>query len=551
MGMYASNAGKVGGEYFTPQQVAKLLAKIATAGRKEIRKAYDPACGSGSLLLQVAKCIGAKNVRQGFFGQEINPTTYNLCRINMFLHDVGYDKFSIACEDTLLEPQHWDEEPFDVIVSNPPYSIPWKGDADTTLINDPRFSPAGVLAPKNNSDFAFILHSLAWLSTNGTGAFVCFPGILYRDNAEQKIRKFLIDNNYVDAIIQLPPNMFFGVSIFTCIMVLKKNKKDNTVLFIDASNEYEKVGNKNIMSDENIDNVLELYKRREEKQYISHIASYEELSCEQNNFDLSVSTYVDKRDTREIIDIDITNKELSDLENSNALLRDEINKLLSDHFSVGEKKVELNKLSLNYLVQTLCNESVQYYKLSEIGFFKGGLTGKSKADFVDGNKKFISYTNVYNNPSIRLDLDDRVCIQEGEKQNRLEYGDVVFTGSSETPDDACMASVLDVEPEEDIYLNSFCFIFRLNKPVLTPRFSRYLFRSHEVRKQLVKTARGVTRFNVSKEKMKYVSIPVPPLEVQEEITHILDLFTELNDGIQREIIARNKQYEFYRDEILK
>ena len=244
MGMYASNAGKVGGEYFTPQEVAKLLAKLATAGKTEINKAYDPACGSGSLLLQIAKTLGSDKVRQGFFGQEINPTTYNLCRINMFLHDVGYEKFSIACDDTLLAPQHWEEEPFDVIVSNPPYSIPWKGDADATLINDPRFSPAGVLAPKKNSDFAFILHSLAWLSASGTGAFVCFPGIMYRDHAEQKIRKYLIDNNFVDAIIHLPANMFFGVGISTCIMILKKNKTENSVLFVDASKEFVKMGNK-------------------------------------------------------------------------------------------------------------------------------------------------------------------------------------------------------------------------------------------------------------------------------------------------------------------
>ena len=551
MGMYASNAGKVGGEYFTPQQVAKLLAKLATEGKHDVKKVYDPACGSGSLLLQVAKCIGSENVRQGFFGQEINPTTYNLCRINMFLHDVGYDKFSIACEDTLLEPQHLDETPFDVIVSNPPYSIPWKGDADTTLINDPRFSPAGVLAPKNNSDFAFILHSLAWLSTTGTGAFVCFPGILYRDNAEQKIRKYLVDNNFVDAIIQLPPNMFFGVGIFTCIMILKKNKADNSVLFIDASTEFEKNGNKNNMTDLHINHVLDLYRSREEIEHVSHIASYEEISSEQNNYDLSVSTYVEKKDKREIIDIEAINKELSELESKNTLLRSKISDLLKGHLTVDGKELDINKLSLEYLVNTLCGKSIQYHRLSELGVFKGGLSGKDKNDFINGNKRFISYTNVYNNPSVRIDLDDKVLIQEGERQTTLRYGDIIFTGSSETPDDACMSSVLDVEPEEDIYLNSFCFILRLKEPVLTPRFARYLFRSYQVRKQLVKTARGVTRFNVSKEKMKYVTIPVPPIEVQDEITRILDLFTELNEGIQQEIVTRNKQYEFYLDAILK
>lgn len=328
MGMYASNAGKVGGEYFTPQEVAKLLAKLATTGKTEVNKAYDPACGSGSLLLQVAKTIGPDKVRQGFFGQEINPTTYNLCRINMFLHDVGYDKFSIACDDTLLAPQHWEEEPFDIIVSNPPYSIPWKGDADATLINDPRFSPAGVLAPKNNSDFAFILHSLSWLSASGIGAFVCFPGIMYRDYAEQKIRKYLVDNNFVDAIIQLPANMFFGVGISTCIMILRKNKTDTSVLFIDASKEYVKSGNKNKMTDENIESIFQLYSGRIEKPYISRLVPYSEISSEKNNYNLSVSTYVEQEDTREKIDIVKLNAELEVLEERNAQLRVSIRELI-------------------------------------------------------------------------------------------------------------------------------------------------------------------------------------------------------------------------------
>ena len=235
MGMYASNAGKSGGEFYTPQEVSELLTRLATLGKTEVNKVYDPACGSGSLLLKAAKILGKDNVRQGFYGQEINLTTYNLCRINMFLHDIDYDKFDIACEDTLLSPQHWDDEPFEVIVSNPPYSIKWKGDDDITLINDPRYAPAGVLAPKSKADLAFIMHSLAWLATNGTASIVCFPGIMYRGGAEKKIRQYLIDNNYVDCVIQLPDNLFFGTSIATCIMVLKKSKKDNATLFIDAS----------------------------------------------------------------------------------------------------------------------------------------------------------------------------------------------------------------------------------------------------------------------------------------------------------------------------
>ncbi len=245
MTMYASNAGKSGGEFFTPQEVSELLARIAVVGKTEVNKVYDPACGSGSLLLKFAKVLGKENVRLGFFGQEINLTTYNLCRINMFLHDIGFEKFNIAHGDTLTDPKHWDDEPFDAIVSNPPYSIRWEGDSNPLLINDPRFSPAGVLAPKSKADLAFTMHMLSWLSTTGTAAIVEFPGVLYRGGAEQKIRKYLIDNNYVDAVIQLPPDLFFGTTIATCVIVLKKSKKDNATLFIDASAEFVRGGNKN------------------------------------------------------------------------------------------------------------------------------------------------------------------------------------------------------------------------------------------------------------------------------------------------------------------
>ena len=207
-------------------------------GKTEVNKVYDPACGSGSLLLKFAKVLGNDNVRQGFFGQEINLTTYNLARINMFLHDVNYEQFDLAHGDTLLDPAHWDDEPFEAIVSNPPYSIRWDGDANPLLINDPRFAPAGVLAPKSKADLAFTMHILSWLAVNGTAAIVEFPGVLYRGGAEHKIRKYLIDNNYVDTVIQLPPDLFFGTTIATCIIVLKKSKTDNATLFIDASAEF-------------------------------------------------------------------------------------------------------------------------------------------------------------------------------------------------------------------------------------------------------------------------------------------------------------------------
>ena len=301
MTMYASNAGKSGGEFFTPADVSELLTRLGTVGKTEVNKVYDPACGSGSLLLKAEKVLGHNSVRNGFFGQEINITTYNLCRINMFLHDVGFDKFNIACEDTLISPQHWDEEPFELIVSNPPYSIKWAGDSNPLLINDPRYSPAGVLAPKGTADFAFIMHSLSWLAANGTAAIVCFPGIMYRGGAEQKIRKYLIDNNYVDCVIQLPSNLFFGTSIATCIMVLKKNKADNKTLFIDATKECIKVTKNNKLTPDNIENIVNTFANREEKAHFSHLATYDEVV--ENDYNLSISTYVEAEDTREKVDI--------------------------------------------------------------------------------------------------------------------------------------------------------------------------------------------------------------------------------------------------------
>ena len=328
MSMYASNAGKSGGEFYTPQEVSELLTRLAIVGKTTVNKVYDPACGSGSLLLKSAKILGKDNVRNGFFGQEINLTTYNLCRINMFLHDIDYDKFNIACEDTLVSPQHWDDEPFEVIVSNPPYSVKWAGDDNAVLINDPRYAPAGVLAPKSKADFAFIMHSLSWLATNGTAAIVCFPGILYRTGAEQKIRKYLVDNNFIDCIIQLPDNLFFGTSIATCIMVLKKSKKDNSTLFIDATNYCIKITNNNQLTSENINDIVDIFTAREDKKHIAKLVSNAEIA--EKDYSLSVSTYVEKENTREQIDIIRVNKELDEIVAKEQILRDEIKKFISE-----------------------------------------------------------------------------------------------------------------------------------------------------------------------------------------------------------------------------
>ena len=328
MTMYASNAGKSGGEFFTPADVSELLTRLGTVGKKEINKVYDPACGSGSLLLKAEKVLGRDAVRNGFFGQEINITTYNLCRINMFLHDIEFDKFDIACEDTLTNPQHWDDEPFELIVSNPPYSIKWAGDENPLLINDPRFAPAGVLAPKSKADLAFIMHSLAWLASNGTAAIVCFPGIMYRGGAEQKIRKYLVDNNFIDCIIQLPSNLFFGTSIATCIMVLKKGKTDNKVLFIDASSECVKVTNNNKLTPENINKIVDTFAQRAEESHFSHLAEYSEV--QENDYNLSVSTYVEARDTREKIDIVKLNAEIAQIVARENELRAAIDQIVAE-----------------------------------------------------------------------------------------------------------------------------------------------------------------------------------------------------------------------------
>ena len=328
MQMYASSAGKSGGEYYTPQEVSELLARITVVGKTEVNKVYDPACGSGSLLLKFAKVLGKENVRQGFYGQEINLTTYNLARINMFLHDVNYEKFDIAHGDTMLDPAHMEDEPFEAIVSNPPYSIRWDGDANPLLINDPRFSPAGVLAPKSKADLAFTMHILSWLAVDGTAAIVEFPGVLYRGGAEQKIRKYLVDNNYVDAVIQLPPDLFFGTTIATCIIVLKKSKKDNAVLFIDASAEAARSGNKNKLSVENQKTILDAFSGRVGIDHFARLVENSELA--ENGYNIAVSSYVEQKDTREVVDITELNAEIARIVARQSELRTSIDAIVAD-----------------------------------------------------------------------------------------------------------------------------------------------------------------------------------------------------------------------------
>ncbi|WP_187891606.1 type I restriction-modification system subunit M [Helicobacter pylori] len=330
MAMYASNAGKSGGEFFTPQEVSELLAKITLHNQESVNKVYDPCCGSGSLLLQFSKVLGDKNVSKGYFGQEINLTTYNLCRINMFLHDINYSKFHIALGDTLLDPKHEDDEPFDAIVSNPPYSTKWAGDSNSILKDDECFSPAGVLAPKNAADLAFTMHMLSYLSNTGTAAIVEFPGVLYRGGAEKKIREHLVKvENCIDCVIALPDNLFFGTSIATCILVLKKNKKDDdTTLFIDASKEFVKEGKKNKLKERNREKILQTYIERKEVKHFSSLANIEKIK--ENDYNLSVNRYVEQEDTKEAIDIKALNSEISQIVEKQSALRNSLELIIKE-----------------------------------------------------------------------------------------------------------------------------------------------------------------------------------------------------------------------------
>lgn len=305
---YAANAGKSGGEFFTPQHVSRLIAQLAMHGQTSVNKIYDPACGSGSLLLQAKKHFDAHIIEDGFFGQEINHTTYNLARMNMFLHNINYDKFNIQLGNTLIEPHFGDDKPFDAIVSNPPYSVKWIGSDDPTLINDERFAPAGVLAPKSKADFAFVLHALSYLSSKGRAAIVCFPGIFYRGGAEQKIRKYLVDNNYVETVISLAPNLFFGTTIAVNILVLSKHKNDTTTQFIDASRLFKKETNNNVLLDTHIDQIMQVFDSKKDADHFAKSVPFEEVAA--NDYNLSVSSYVEAKDTREVIDIIQLNAEL-------------------------------------------------------------------------------------------------------------------------------------------------------------------------------------------------------------------------------------------------
>ncbi|QUB76627.1 type I restriction-modification system subunit M [Prevotella melaninogenica] len=327
---YAANAGKSGGEFFTPQNVSNLIARLAMLGQSSVNKIYDPACGSGSLLLQAKKHFDDHVIEDGFFGQEINHTTYNLARMNMFLHNINYDKFDISLGDTLINPQYGDQKPFDAIVSNPPYSVNWVGSDDPTLINDDRFAPAGVLAPKSKADFAFVLHVLSYLSARGRAAIVCFPGIFYRGGAEQKIRKYLVDNNFVETVISLPSNLFYGTSIAVNILVLSKHKSEAATQFIDASGEdfFKKETNNNVLLPEHIERIVDIFGNKEEVQYVA--TSVDNAKIAENDYNLSVSSYVEAEDKREVIDINKLNADVAETVKRIDSLRADIDEIIKE-----------------------------------------------------------------------------------------------------------------------------------------------------------------------------------------------------------------------------
>ncbi len=327
---YAANAGKSGGEFFTPQNVSKLIARLAMSGLTSVNKIYDPACGSGSLLLQAKKQFDAHLIEDGFFGQEINHTTYNLARMNMFLHNINYDKFDIALGNTLLNPQYGDEKPFDAIVSNPPYSVNWVGSDDPTLIIDDRFAAAGVLAPKSKADFAFVLHALSYLSARGRAAIVCFPGIFYRGGAEQKIRKYLVDGNFVETVIALPPNLFYGTGISVNILVLSRHKADTKTQFIDASGEdfFKKQTNNNVLTDEHIERIVDIFDRKAPVEYVAALVDNSNIA--ENGYNLSVSSYIEAKDTREVIDIARLNAEVKQTVKRIDALRADIDAIIKE-----------------------------------------------------------------------------------------------------------------------------------------------------------------------------------------------------------------------------
>lgn len=535
MTMYASSAGKSGGEFFTPQEVSELLARITVVGKSAVNKVYDPACGSGSLLLKFAKVLGKDNVRRGFFGQEVNLTTYNLARINMFLHDVNYEQFDIAHGDTLIDPAHWDDEPFEAIVSNPPYSINWAGDSNPLLITDPRYAPAGVLAPKSRADLAFTMHMLSWLAVNGTAAIVEFPGVLYRGGSEKKIRQYLVDNNFVDAVIQLPPDLFFGTTIATCILVLKKSKKDNAVLFIDASAEFVHVGNKNKMSPENQEKILDAFTAREDVDHFAKLVNCEDIKA--NGYNIAISSYVDVAKMREAIDVTALNAEIAGAVARQQELRQQINDIVTDLEGTSSSRID-------DLIQQLCAEGVPLKALGDVGTIQRGRRFV-KNDIVDSGTPCIHYGEIYTKYGIST--SETFSFLNPDQASRLrsaQHGDVIIATAGETVED--IGKAVAWLGKEDVVIHDACYAFR---SPLNPKYVAYFLQSDAFRDQARRLISSSKISSISIENLGKVRVPVPPLAVQDEIVRTLDLFqaleAELEAQLEAELKARRIQYQHY------
>lgn len=550
---YAANAGKSGGEFFTPQHVSKLIAQLAMHKQDKVNKIYDPAAGSGSLLLQAKKHFDNHIIEEGFYGQEVNHTTYNLARMNMFLHNINYDKFNIALGNTLIDPHYGDEKPFDAIVSNPPYSIKWIGDDDPTLINDDRFAPAGVLAPKSKADFAFVLHALSYLSSKGRAAIVCFPGIFYRGGAEQKIRKYLVDNNFVETVISLAPNLFYGTSIAVNILVLSKHKTENKTQFIDASSEgfFKKVPSNNMLTDKHIEMIMDMFDSKNNIEYVAK--SIDNKIIAENDYKLSVNSYVETKDDSEIVDIKKLNAEIQETGDKINSLRMSIDRLIKDIGCENE---------IDFIDKFLNGVNVEWKSLDEIGIVSGAGVDKKKNDD-EKEIKLLNYMEVYHNRYLTKDIPSMIVTASDRKieQCNVLKGDIFFTPSSEVLNDIGNSAVV-IEDMEGVVYSYHIMRLRLNIPnITTSMFVSYMLGSKIVQEQINKNAKGITRYGLTKTQWEKLEIPIPcpdnqvkSLEIQKEIVQILDTFIEYTTKLAKELtkenIAREKQYEYYRNLLL-
>lgn len=523
MTMYASSAGKSGGEFFTPQEVGELLARIVIMDKTSVNKVYDPACGSGGLLLKFAKILGKDNVREGFFGQEINLTTYNLARINMFLHDINYNKFNIIRDDTLIHPAHWDDEPFDAIVSNPPYSINWPGKSNPLLINDERFSPAGVLAPESYADLAFTMHMLSWLSGDGTAAIVEFPGVLYRPHAEQKIRKYLVDNNFIDSIIQLPSDLFFGTPIATCILILKKNKRDTNILFIDASDEYvtnnnrmKNATNKNKLSDENINRIYELYKNRESVENKALLVPYSDIV--DNDYNLTIKLYLDNGIVIDEIDIDEINSNITESLNNQSQIRENlVDKLNHINLMINDKlkTCSFESKKLEDVVNILDNQRRPISKAKRVAGAYPYYGANGIQDYVE------SY--IFDGEFLLLGEDGSVINPDGSPIMNWAKG--------------------------KIWVNNHAHVLSEKDNSVLLKYVYYYLQTVNI-SSLVK---GIPP-KLNQQNLRNINILVPEKKIQEEIICLLDNYCELENQLEEslslELKSRKQQCYFWKREIM-